>query len=161
MDVCQLSDACFLKCCLGLSKLSFKEQASFNFMATVTICSGLGAQEIKVCHCFHISPSICHKVMGPDAMILVFWMSSFNQLFHPPLPPSSRGSLVPFHFLPLEWYHLPIWGCWYFSLQSWFQLVIHPSWYLTWCDLSFDESQLESRLLKEISATSDMQRIPL
>ena len=25
-----------------------------------------------VCHCFHLSPSICHQVMGPDAMILVF-----------------------------------------------------------------------------------------
>ena len=26
----------------------------------------------KVSHCFHCSPSICHEVMGPDAMILVF-----------------------------------------------------------------------------------------
>ena len=26
----------------------------------------------KVCHCFTVSPSICHEVMGPDAMILVF-----------------------------------------------------------------------------------------
>ena len=25
-----------------------------------------------VCHCFHLSPSICHQVMGPDAMSLVF-----------------------------------------------------------------------------------------
>ena len=24
------------------------------------------------------SPSICHEVMGPDAMILVFWMLSFK-----------------------------------------------------------------------------------
>ena len=23
-------------------------------------------------HCFHVSPSICHEVMGPDAMIFVF-----------------------------------------------------------------------------------------
>ena len=28
-----------------------------------------------VCHCFHCSPSICHEVMGPDAMILVIAMS--------------------------------------------------------------------------------------
>ena len=26
---------------------------SFNFMAAVTIYSGFGAQENKVCHCFH------------------------------------------------------------------------------------------------------------
>ena len=28
-----------------------------------------------------ISPSICHEVMGPDAMILVFWMLSFKTTF--------------------------------------------------------------------------------
>ena len=37
-----------------------------------------------------VSPYICHEVMGPDAMILVFWMLS--QLFHSPLSLSSRGS---------------------------------------------------------------------
>ena len=34
----------------------FKEQASFNFMAAVTICSDFGAQEKKICYCFHFSP---------------------------------------------------------------------------------------------------------
>ena len=47
-----------------------------------------------------VSPSICHEVMGPDAMILVFWMLSFK----PNFPLSSfrftRGSLVLLHFLP-------------------------------------------------------------
>ena len=47
--------------------------------------------------------SICHKVMGLDAMILVFWMLSFKPAFHFPLSPWIRGSLVPLHFLPLEW----------------------------------------------------------
>ena len=28
-----------------------------------------------------VSPSICHKVMGPDAMIFVFWMLSFKPTF--------------------------------------------------------------------------------
>ena len=35
---------------------SSKEQASFNFMAAVTICSDLGTQENKICHCFHCFP---------------------------------------------------------------------------------------------------------
>ena len=48
---------------------SSKEQASFNFMAAVTICSDFGAQKIKS---VTASPSICHEVMGLDAMILVF-----------------------------------------------------------------------------------------
>ena len=47
--------------------------------------------------------------------------------FHSSPSSSFRGSLVPFIFLLLEWYHLHIWGCWYFSWQSWFQLVKHPA----------------------------------
>ena len=43
---------CFIIHCLGLSSFPFKEQSSFNFMATVTICSDFGAQENKMCHCF-------------------------------------------------------------------------------------------------------------
>ena len=35
----------------------------------------------KVSQCFHCSPSICHEVMGPDAMILVFWMLNFKITF--------------------------------------------------------------------------------
>ena len=45
-----------------------------------------------------VSPSICHEVMGLDAMILVFGMF-LNQIFHSPLSTPSRGSLV-LHFLP-------------------------------------------------------------
>ena len=48
-----------------------KEQVSFNFMAAVTICSDFGAPQNKVSVSI-ISSSICHEVMGPDAMILDF-----------------------------------------------------------------------------------------
>ena len=44
-------------CCVCHS-FSSKEQASFNFMAAVTIFSDFGAQEKKVCRCFHWS-SFC------------------------------------------------------------------------------------------------------
>ena len=64
---------------------------------------------------------ICHEVMRPvmrchDLRFVENWV--LNQLFHSPLSPSSRGSLVPLHFLPLKWYHLHISGCWYFSKQQ-------------------------------------------
>ena len=36
--------------------LPTKEQASSNFLAVVTVCSDFGAQENKICHCFHFSP---------------------------------------------------------------------------------------------------------
>ena len=41
--------------------LTRQTQASFNFIAAVTICSDFGAQENKVCHSFHCFP-ICHEV---------------------------------------------------------------------------------------------------
>ena len=53
------------------------EQVSFKFMATVTISSDFGAQENKICHCFHFSLSIYYEVMELEVtelnvMIFVF-----------------------------------------------------------------------------------------
>ena len=47
-------------------------------MAAVTICSDFGTQKNKVSHCF---PIYLPWSDGPDAMILVFWMLSFNPTF--------------------------------------------------------------------------------
>ena len=78
------------------------------------------------------SPSICQEVMGPDAMIFVFWMLSFK----------PKCSLSYFTFIKrffssslsaIRWCHLHIWGYWYFSRQSWFQLMLHPAWHFSWC----------------------------
>ena len=104
-------------------------------MAAVTIQSYFGFQENKIYHCFHFFTFCLHELMGPDATTLVLSVLSFKPVFHCLLSPSSGGSLVPPHFLPLERYHLYIWGCWYFSHQSWFHLVIHPAWHFAWCAL--------------------------
>jgi len=45
---------------------------SFNFMAAVTIHSDFGAKKIKSVTVCTVSLSVCHEVIGPDAMILVF-----------------------------------------------------------------------------------------
>ena len=50
----------------------FKEQASFNFVAAVAVHSDFGAQGNKVSHFCIVSASICHEVVEPDDMILVF-----------------------------------------------------------------------------------------
>ena len=52
-----------------------------NFTAAVTICSDFGAQENKVYHCSIVTPSSCREMMGPDAMIFVFWMLSVKPAF--------------------------------------------------------------------------------
>ena len=41
-------------------------------MAAVSICSDFGAQKIKSATVSTVSQSICHEMMGLDAMILVF-----------------------------------------------------------------------------------------
>ena len=64
-----------------------------------------------------VSSFICYEVKGTDAMIFVFWMFSFKPTF----------SLSSFTFIKrlfsssllfaIGWYHLHIWGSWYFSQQ--------------------------------------------
>ena len=41
----------------------------------------LEPRKTKSATVFTLSPSICHEVMGQDAMILVFWMLSFKPVF--------------------------------------------------------------------------------
>ena len=41
----------------------------------------LEPQKIKSLTVSIVSPSICHEVMGPDAMIFVFWLLSFKSTF--------------------------------------------------------------------------------
>ena len=51
-------------------------------MVAVTICSDLGGPlQKKSVTVSTVSLSICHKVMGWDAIILVFWMLSFKPTF--------------------------------------------------------------------------------
>ena len=66
--------ACFNRTCVSkvisllytlprfLVTFPYKEQASFNFMAAVTICSDFGAQENKIFHSFHVFPFYMHEV---------------------------------------------------------------------------------------------------
>ena len=49
----------------------------------------LEPQKIKSVTISTVPPSICHEVMGPDAMILVFWLLNFKPYF----------SLTPFTFI--------------------------------------------------------------
>ena len=44
---------------------------SFDFMTAVTVCSDSGAQKIKSVTVSIVSSSICHEVMGPDALTFV------------------------------------------------------------------------------------------
>ena len=51
----------FLLAVYTFHSFSSKEQASFSFMAEVTIHSDFGTQENKICQCFHSSLPICRE----------------------------------------------------------------------------------------------------
>ena len=79
------------------------------------------------------SPSICHEVIGPDAMILVFFIFSFKLVVS-----LSSFILIKRVFSssllsPSEWSHSHIWSGWCFSCLSWFQLTTHPAQHFSWC----------------------------
>ena len=95
----------------------------------------LEAKKIKSVTVSTFPISICHEVMGPDAVILVFWMLSFKPGFLLSYFTLIKGLFTSYSLSPLKWYHLLIWGCWYFSWQCWFWLVSHPAQHSTWCTL--------------------------
>ena len=74
-------------------------------MAAVTICSDFGAQELTVSI---VSPSICHEVMGPDAMILVFLILSFKLTFSLASFTLIKRLFSPSSHSTVEWYHLHV-----------------------------------------------------
>ena len=100
---------------------------------SLVCCSPWGPKELDMTN--GLNWLICHQVMGLDAMILDVCKLSFKPAFSLSSFTLIKSSLVPRHFLPLEWYHLYIWGCCYFSWQSGFQLVLHPGQHFSWCTL--------------------------
>ena len=81
-------------------------------MAAVTICNDFKAQEEEICHYFHLFPFYL-PLMGLDAMTLVFLMFSFKPAFSLSSFTLIKRLFSPPHFLPLEWCHPDICGCWY------------------------------------------------
>ena len=101
----------------------------FNFMAAVTIYRDFGAPQNKAFQ-FPLFPHLFPmkwRDQMPWSLFSECW--ALSQLFHSPLSPSSRGSLV-LCFLPEGWCRLHIWGYWYFYQQSWFQLMLHSAQHL-------------------------------
>ena len=68
-------------------------------MAAVTVSVNLEPKKIKSVTAFTFSLSICHKAMGPDVMICIFWVLCFKLSFFTLLfNLHQEGSLVPLCF---------------------------------------------------------------
>ena len=81
-----------------------------------------------------VPPSICHEVMGPDAMIIVFWMLSFKPTF----------SLSSFTFIKKLFSSSSLCAMrvmssvylrWLIFLPAILQLVLNPAQHFSWCTL--------------------------
>ena len=82
MDLCHQSDVSVFQ--YAMFTIAFLPRSKCLLISWLQSLSAVtfGAQENKVCHCFHFFPSsICHEVMGPDGMIFIFWMLSFKPAF--------------------------------------------------------------------------------
>jgi len=82
-----------------------------------------------------VSPSICHEVMGLDAMILVFWMMGFKPTFS-----LSSFTFIKRFFSSFSLSAIRVVSSAYLRLliylpATWFQLVLHPAWHFIWCSL--------------------------
>ena len=119
-------------------------------MAAVTIHSDFGAPQDKVSIVFHLLSTKWWDWMS--SMIYFFSMFSFKLAF--PLFSFTfikRLFLVPLHFMPSGWYHLLIWGYWYFPPKSWFfsLIYIQPT-------ISSDETEFDSHNKHTLPATQEL-----
>ena len=95
----------------------------------------LGPRKIKSVTVSIVFPSICHEVMGLDAMIFVFWMLSFKPAFS-----LSSVTFIKRHFSSSFLSATRVVSSAYlrfliFSWQSWFQPVLPPAQRFSWCTL--------------------------
>ena len=80
MDLCRQRNVCFSICCLGRSNLPRSKRLLISWLQSPSAVI-LEPQRVKSLTVSIVSPSICHKVMGLDAMTSVFWMLSFKPAF--------------------------------------------------------------------------------
>ena len=128
----QLSDfhfPFFILHCRQILCLATQEPQRCIFCCSVTqscltLCDPHGLQYARLL-CPSPSPWTCsnqtcplcqwsYLTISPSATPFSFQVRFFHSLFSP----SSRGCLVPLHFLPLEWCHVHIWDCCYLFLPE-------------------------------------------
>ena len=92
-------------------------------MAAVSICSDFGPQKRKSVTASTFSPSICHEVMEPDAMILLFGMLSFKPAF-----PLSSFTIIKRLFSSSLLSAIGVLSSAYLKLLIFFPEILIPAW---------------------------------
>ena len=81
----------------------------------------------KFSHCFHCFPIYLPWSDGTRCHDLSFWMLSLKPTFSLSSFTFIKRLLSSSSLSAIRGCHLHIWGYWYFSRQSWFQLVLPPA----------------------------------
>ena len=111
----QMPWSSFFECCLFFFFFSLKKKWSNSFRFST----------FKLRHIVNCRLGTQNNI--PCMVDISIGMLSFKPAFHSPLSPSSRGSLVPLHFLPLECYHLQIWDHWCSWAHCLLCIILWPS----------------------------------
>ena len=88
-----------------------------------------------------VSSSICHEVMGPDAMIFFFWMLSFKPTFS-----LSSFTFIKRLFTSSSLSATRVGSSAYLRLLMFLPAILTPAWassspYFSWCTLQGDNIQ--------------------
>ena len=137
-------------------------QASLSFTNSQSLLKLMSSKLVMLsnhlilCHPLLLLPSIFPRirVFSNESVLHIRWPKYWSFSFgispsneHPGLisfrmdwldllaVQETLKSLLQHHSSKAWVYHQHIWGCWYFSWQSWFQLVSHLAWHFTWCTL--------------------------
>ena len=138
MDLCQPSDVS----ALSRFTVAFFSRSKHLLISWLQSPSAViwKPKKIKSVTASTFLPSICYELMRPNAMILIFWMLNFKPSFSLSSFTFIKRFFSPFSPSAMRVVLSAYLGCWYFSQQSWFQLLI----------LSSAVSNLLSNLLTKI-----------
>ena len=83
MGLCQQSDICVFNMLsrIAIAFLPRSKHLLISWVLSPAVTVPLEPKKIKSVTVSIVSPSVCHEVMGLDAMISVFWMLSFKPAF--------------------------------------------------------------------------------
>ena len=102
---------------------SSREEASFNFIASITIYSYFGAQENKICHCFHYFPIYVTQSDGTICHDLNFWMLSLKPDFS-----LSSFSFIKRFFISSSLSAIKMVSSMYLRLLTFLPEILIPAW---------------------------------
>ena len=121
--------------CLGWSQLFFQGASVLISWLQLPPAVVLEPKKIKSVIVSIVSPSICHEVMGQDAMIFTFWMLNFKPsfstlLFHLLQKLSNSSSLSVIRVVSSAYLRLLV-----FLPAILIPACAHPAWHFAWYTL--------------------------